>query len=176
VPLLKTYEAVAIAAVLQRMRDEGALPVRRPSYEQPTFWSRPLTVTAMPALAPTPAWTDMLVWAAPRQYMTVVTGIVATTVNAPAAAATDFRVVVDGNPVSGIVFAPLANLFKLPQYPVQSRPTMITVAENQTISLQARNNSLFPQVLLLALTGWSYNTINVERGSDGSGSQGVTDD
>ena len=42
--------------------------------------------------------------------------------------------------------------------------------------IEARNLGLLPQVLLLSLTGWSYDTINIERGSDGSGSQGITDD
>jgi hypothetical protein len=176
VPLLQTHEAVAIAAVLQTMRDDGALPVRRPSHEQPTYWSRPLTYTGMPPLAPNAAWADMLRWTAPKQFMTIITGIVATTTTNPVTAGVEFRVTIDGNPLQNVVFAPAANLFKPPQYPVIKRPTMISIAENQVIAIQARNLGVLPQVLLLALTGWSYDTINVERGSDGSGSQGVTDD
>lgn len=177
--LLLPHEAVAFAAVLQAMRDEGAMPIRRPSWEQPTYWSRPLTLTAMPALAPTPAvvpWVDVLTWTAPKQYMSVITGFVATTVTNPETANVSFQLVVDGNPISGVELAAAANLFKPALYPVIQRPIFTTIAENQTIAIQAHNFGIIPQVLLLSLTGWSYDTINSERGSDGSGSQGITDD
>jgi hypothetical protein len=118
----------------------------------------------------------MLSWVAPVQYMGVITGFVATTTTNPETAGVDFRLTVDGNLMPSVDLAATANLFKLPQYPVQMRPTFFTIAQNQVVAIQARNANIIPQVLLLALTGWSYDTINIERGSDGSGSQGVTDD
>jgi hypothetical protein len=179
VSLLKPHEAVAIAAVLQTMRDEGALPVRRPSWEQPTFYSKPLTVTGMPLLQPSPGplfdYVDVLRWVAPVQYITVITGYVATTVNNPLTAQVDFQIAVDGGLLQGIALSPAANPFKGALYPVTARPTQIALNETQVFTIRARNLGVIPQTLLLSIQGWSYPTTTIERGSDGSGSQGITD-
>lgn len=174
--LLKTHEAVAIAAVLQTLRDEGALPVRRPSWEQPTYWSRPITITEMPVLGPAAQWVDMLTLRAPVQYISVVTGYIATTATPAATSGVEFQMLLDGALLPHVTIAAAANLFQLPLYPLQRRPTFVALAQNQVLSIQARNLGIIPRQLMLSFTGWSYDTINIERGSDGSGSQGVTDD
>jgi hypothetical protein len=176
VSLLQPHEAVAIAAILQTLRDGGALQIRRPSWEQPTYWSRPIIVTKMPVLMPTVDWVDALEWRAPVQFMSVITAFTATTVKTPETSNVTFQLAVNGFPMPAVGLAAAANLFKPALYPVVQRQIFTTVAENQRFTIQAMNTGIIPQTLLLAISGWSYDTRDIERGSDGSGSQGVTDD
>lgn len=175
-PLIQPHEAIALAAVLQTMRSEGSLQARKPSWEQPTFFSKPLLITAMPVLPPAVGplfpFTTVLSWRGPVQYVSVITGYTFSLVANPALVNVQFQVTINGALLPGLNFTPGVDLFKGGQYPLTQRKTMITVNENSVLAISAKNLTSVPQTLLLSLTGWSYPTLDAERSAAG---QGVTD-
>lgn len=171
--ILKDFEAVALAAVLQHVRDAGSLPLRRPSYQQPTFYSRPINETRMPLVPPGGGWTTVLEWEAPKQYISVITSYVATVAESLAAPDCSFRIFVNGAIPSGISIAAGANLFYTGAMPLVPRAMHLAVNELNLFQLQMLNNTLFPRTAMCAVYGWSYPATDIEFGSGAA--EGIND-
>ena len=173
--LIDRTEATVFAALLQSMREGSALPIRRPSYAVPTYSSIPITATAAVAIPADNAWHDVLVLAVPTQYFSVVNQYTIATQEALTTPGVTFRLLLNGSPFPGVSFAAGVDLCKLVGFPwpLQRRATWITFSSQDKLSIQAMNAAAVPKTALAGFWGWSYDTINTERGATG---EGITDD
>lgn len=171
--ILKNFEAVALASVLQHVRDAGSMPFRRPSYQQPTFFSLPLNIVRMPLVPPGPGWTPVLEWAAPKQYISVITSYIATVAESLSAPDCSFRMTLNGTELSAVSVVSGANLFYTGQMPLVPRALHLAVNELNVFQLQMRNTTLFPRTAMCAIYGWSYPATEIEFGSGAA--EGIND-
>lgn len=171
--LLGKPEMVAVAALLQQFRDGSALPIRQPSFNAPTFLSRPVTATATTAVPPSTVWATFLSYSAPVQFIGVISGYVASSLEPATAPGIEFRVAVDGN--VKFILAPGLDPCRLAQSPWPRRPrkTRLFVNEQMTAQLQCRNLGATPRTAVLAFYGWAYDTINIYP--EGEARLGITD-
>ncbi len=173
--LVDRTEATVFAALLQSLREGSALPIRRPSYTEPTYSSRPIAATAAVPIPVDGAWHDVLVLPVPIQYFNVVTDYAIATQEALTDPGVTFRMLLNGSPLPSVSFPAGIDLCKVDgdPWPLHRRPTWITFAPPDVLSIQAMNAAAVPKTALAAFWGWSYDTINSERGSTG---EGITDD
>lgn len=164
-------------ATLERMfrvLQNSNVPMRRPSWNDPTFWSRPLVKTiGIPLNAGT--WTDVLQLDGRSGYTAFVNGYTATTLDAAAIAQVRFRLLYNGRFLSTIDFVSdvernreSATLF--PTFPQETFFLIETPRDN--LRIQAINDGTFQQMVLCGFFGWYYDNKNqAERGN----LEGLTD-
>ncbi len=171
--LLDKPEMVAVAALLRQFRDGSAVPMRRPSYNAPTYLSKPITSALTAGVGPSATWQTFLAYSAPVSFIGVVSGYVMSTVEPITSPGVEFRICVDDNLKLSI--APGLDPCRLASspWPRRQRSTRIYVNEASTVQVQCRNLGAVPRTAILALYGWAYDTINIYP--EESGSMGITD-
>jgi hypothetical protein len=171
--LLDKPELVAVAALLRQLRDGSALPVRQPSFNAPTFLSKPLTITQTAAVPVSATWTDFLQYSAPVQFIGVISSYVASSLEPISAPGIEFRVAV--NEAVKFSLAPGVDPCRLASSPWPRRPrkVRIFVNEQMTAKIQCRNLGAVPRTAILAFFGWAYDTINIYP--EGEARLGMTD-
>lgn len=169
--MIDRAEAVAFAAILESLRDGSALPARRPSYTEPTFWSRPLNRTAIVTMVPDPNWTTLLDLLAPAQYISRITNYAVATVQANTIPGVEFRLLQNGQPLTNVTLPAGVEVCKGPTWPLVLRKIDLIATETLSVGIQARNLGAVPFTVLAGFWGWDYNTIEIELGR----TQGITD-
>lgn len=169
--LIDRTEALALAAILQEFRSDGALAIRRPSFENPTFWSRPLTHTSIQALAPTATFVPVLEWRAPIQYIATITQYAVATLEPLTSPGVEFQLLFDGALLPGVNLPAGVDVSKGAEWPLWRRPLHLVLNETHLFTIAARNLAAVPKTVLAAIWGWNYDTIDIEFGP----TQGITD-
>lgn len=169
--MIDRAEAVAFAATLESLRDGSALPVRRPSYSEPTFWSRPLNQTAIVVMPPDPNWVTLVDLLAPTQYLTRITEYAVATAQANTVPGVEFRLLQNGSPLTNVTLPAGVEVCKGATWPLVLRKIDLIATETLSVGIQARNLGLLPFTVLAGFWGWNYNTIEIELGR----TQGITD-
>jgi len=150
-----------LVAELQRVLRDSNVPFRRPSNEQPTFWSYPVCETNIIPLA-NGGWTDILTLRGLPQFTQRVDKYVATTFGDQTLSGVEFRFVFNGTLAPNMALASGVDHNKVTPatFPVVFQTTSFLVEEKDYLILQARNTNVFQQLVCAALTGWRYNNPN----------------
>ncbi len=171
---LERYEQAALDSIVQAMRSSN-IPVRRPSWNDPTFWSRPLTKTVIIPLSTDTAFSTVLEVRGLNGYTGVVTGYVATSYTPMDLSSVDFRLAYKGALIPTVELASGVerNRESGTQFPTFPQQTFFILDNDQsTLWIQARNNNVLQQTLLLSVYGWYFDNQNqAERGT----LEGMTD-
>jgi hypothetical protein len=152
---LLPHEAVAIAAACKALRGSN-LQVRAPSYTLPSFWSRPLYKTAYLPVNANTDWQTLVLVAGQPQYVAVVHQYVATSLGSLAVTGLEFRMLMNGQPVTSVSMTPGVELNKdgPNSYPVIPRKIFLPVNETQRLEIQVRNPTGIQRVAIGLLGGW----------------------
>ncbi len=161
--------------LMQLLRNSN-VPLRRPSWTQPTFWSRPLIRTIMIPVEASSSWSTILAVSGLNGYSAVVTGYVATPLGDASLSQVRFRFVYQGRLVSSMSLG--ASAFEhnresptlFPTFPQST--AFICERVDTTLSIQAINDGVFQQPVLCAFYGYYYDNMNQAEKSD---IEGVTD-
>ncbi len=151
------------------------VPIRRPSWNDPTFWSRPLNTTIAIPLNASATWTNILTVRGRNSYTGRVTGYVATTFNPASIALVEFRFVFNGKLMPNVQLTP--NVERNRQTPTLF-PTflqnifMLLENPDDQLTIQAMNTGVFQQLVLCAFYGWYYDNMNQ---AEKSTLEGLTD-
>lgn len=162
-PRLTREEADALTLLVQN----AAIPRRKPSYTENTFWSIPITMTRcrpvpIPAAAPGP-WLDYLLIPAKNSYPRAIKSFVATSQNE---GVVEFRWVRNGILMTPDTFdldpTVTYNLDRQAAfpYPTVPRGTVIWARANDQLVLQVRNLTTDIQLAFAAAYGWYYPQLN----------------
>lgn len=148
---------VALGESVRRVLELSTVPGRRPSHQQPTFWSRPLTPTKIEPVA-NGGWTNFLVLRGIPGFVYRVSQYVATVYGDAALSSVDFRFVLDGTLPPNMEFASGIDLNKIAvtSFPVVRQSTFFYVGEQNRLILQVRNNNVFQQMVIAGFFGWQY--------------------
>ncbi len=151
------------------------IPVRRPSWNDPTFWSRPLVETVAIPLNASASWSTILTAKGRSGYTGRVAGYVATTLTAATLASVQFRFVYNGKllPNVDIESSVEWNRESATLFPTFPRKLfMLLENPDSYLSIQAMNTGIFQQMLLCAFYGWYYDNMNQ---AEKSRLEGMTD-
>lgn len=168
---LQPYERQAFETIVRALPTSN-MPVRRPSFNDPTFWSRPLVLTKIEPVA-AGGWVDFLVLPGILNYVYVVNKYVADSFGDNALSGLEFRLVFDGTIPPNFSILPGAEHHKQPvtAFPLVPQKTFFLVEENDNLILQVRNTGVFQQLVCCAFYGYAYNTYMTEK----NWREGVTD-
>ncbi len=157
---LSIQDRAIIAKIKQTLRDSN-LPFRRPSNEQPTFWSYPVCETDIVPLA-AGGWTQILRLHGLPQFTQRVDKYVATTFGDQTLSGVEFRFLFNGTLAPNMTLANGVDHNKITAstFPVVFQSTSFLVEESDVLVLQARNTGVFQQLVCAALTGWRYDNRN----------------
>lgn len=166
-------EAFALGGVMLALRGSN-VQMRRPSWNNPNFWSRCLThQLARPLPSGSPMQTFLEIKGL-YNYVAIIDKLVMTVAGATAGSGVRFQILADGSPVPFTNYPSGVELNKdAPTvYPVIPRPWYLPVLEGQTIQIQAENLGPFQRIILVGAYGWYYSTVDATTtGAD----NGVTD-
>ncbi len=161
--MLTKTEAITIGAFLASLEGSN-LPIRRPSYTEPSFWSRPIFVTRSRPIPANTDWADYLVVTGLKQYIAVVTHYAATSVGDFALSGLEFRYRLDGSilPLGAVDLTPGIERNKTGPmvYPVIPRKLYQPVLETERLVLQVRNPTGIQRVAVGAMYGWYFDSID----------------
>lgn len=159
--MLSAPEAVAFTAFLQSLRGSN-LPIRRPSFNQPAFWSLPIFLTKPRPVPAGTAWVDFLSVSGVPHYIAVITHFVASSVGDSNINGLQWRFLLNGAGLTGTSFAAGQELNKVGPntYPVKYRSIYQPVTEIQTLTLQVQNLTGLQCMAVAALVGWWYETMS----------------
>lgn len=164
-------EAVALSGFLLAWQKSN-LPLRRPSWNRPTFWSRTVTKQIARPVAAGTAMADFLSVSGLPGYVAVVDRLTMTAVGAP----TDiqFQVVVNGAPVPATSYPVGIELNKTASttYPAIPREFYYPVLETETLTVRVANLGALQRTILVGIYGWFYSTVDA---TDFRSDNGVTD-
>lgn len=152
---LLPYEAVALAGVCKSLRGSN-LQVRRPTYTQPSYWARPLFLTAYTPIPGGTDWTDLIVVQGQKQYIALIKQYVATAYGDLAASGLIFRMTVNGAALTSVDLAAGVEVNKDGPnvYPVIPRSIFLPVNETDRFVLQVKNPTAFQQIAVGLICGW----------------------
>src|SRR5690606_10965016 len=174
--MLAPPEAVALGAFLTSLQGSN-LPIRRPSWTDPSFWSLPLIKTKVRPIAAGATWADFLTVSGEPQYIAVVSHYTVTTVGDPAVAGLEFRLRLNGMPLplDAVQLAPGVEFGKTSptSYPTIPRELFQPVLQTQELALQVRNPTLVQRMAIGAFWGWYYESLDSEVFTGAE--QGMTD-
>lgn len=164
-------EAVALSGFLLAWQKSN-LPLRRPSWNRPTFWSR--TVTQQIA-RPVPAGTamaDFLSVSGLPGYVAIVDRLVMTAVGPTTGL--EFEVAVNGNRVPATNYPAGVDLNKAgpTTYPTLPRKFYQPVLSTETLTIRVANTGGLQRTVLAGIYGWFYATVDA---TDFGADNGVTD-
>lgn len=151
---LEPHEIVAIAAICKGLRGSN-LQVRSPSYTYPSFWSRPMYVTAYRPINALTDWQDLVVVRGQPQYVGIIKQFAATSLGSIALSGLEFRILKNGSPLdvdltAGIEF----NKDGPNTYPIIPRRIFLPVNETETVAIQVRNPTPVQRIAIGLLGGW----------------------
>lgn len=154
---LKPHEALAVGGMMTGLAGSN-FPLRRPSHTNPSFWSRPLMRTLMRPVPAGQDWTDLVVVQGLSQYIAVVRYYVATSQGDIAVAGLQFRMLLNGSPVTGVTIGAGVEVSKEGPntYPVIPRLIFQPVLETQTLQLQVKNPTALQRNAIGGFWGWYY--------------------
>lgn len=160
---LHAYERAAFETLV-RMLPKSNLPVRRPSYNKPTFWSRPVVVTKIEPVA-AGGWVDFLSLTGIPSYAQVVNKYVADAFGDNALSGLEFRMVFDGLLPPNFSILAGAEHHKQPvtSFPLVPQNTFFIIEPTDTLTLQVRNTGVFQQLVCAAFYGYTYETNTNEK-------------
>ncbi len=160
-PQLLDYEKQAVRDFVDSL-PEANLPWRRPSYNDPTFWSKPLVQPYIRPLGNSTLWTTVLDLSGNLALTAYVNGYTATTFGDAALSDVEFRIVLNGALVSSMSLLQNVEYNKTGPsiFPVIPRETSFIVRFNNRLQLQARNNNVAPRYIIAAFYGWYFDDSN----------------
>ncbi len=172
-PELLDYEKQAVHDLLKALPDSN-LPWRQPSFNDPTFWSKPLVKTAIQPLDAGSGWTNILTLISKDIFTALVNGYVATTFGDAALSDVEFRFVYNNRLVSSTSILPNAEHHKLSStsFPCIPQSTFFTVRETDRLQIQARNTNAAARMVICAFYGWYFDDNNP---SEKNMREGLTD-
>ncbi len=152
---LLPYEAVAIAAICKGMRGSN-MQFREPTFNYPSFWTRPLYATNYLAVAPNTGWQTLVSVSGLPQYVGIINQYVATAFGDVAASGLIFRFLFNGIPMTDVTLAAGIDFNKdsPTSYPVIPREIFIPVNQTQTVEIQVANPTAVQQIAIGLLGGW----------------------
>jgi hypothetical protein len=152
---------VALLLALQHTLRNSNLPFRRPSNEQPTFWSRPITLTKIEPVA-AGSWVNFLTLSGLTGGTNRISSYVATTFGDQTLSGVQFRFLFNGTLAPNMALANDVDHNKITStsFPVVPQSTCFLVEEKDTLVLQVRNTGVFAQMVCGALLGWRYDNTN----------------
>jgi len=166
-------EAFALGGLMIALQRSN-VQMRRPSWNDPTFWSRCLTKQlARPLPAGSPMQT-MLTVKGLLNYVAIIDQLTMTVVGPTAGTGIRFQVLLNGGPVPFTNYPSGIELNKdAPTvYPVIPRPWYLPVLETDTIEIQAENLGGLQRTVLVGAYGWYYSTVDA---TTTAGDNGITD-
>ncbi len=148
------------------------LPVRRPSYNRPTFWSRPVIETKIEPVA-AGTWIDFLVLTGIPSFAQVVTQYVADSFGDNALSNLEFRMVFDGLIPPNFSILAGAEHHKQPvtAFPLVPQETFFIIEPTDRLVLQVRNTGVVQQLVCAAFYGYTYQSDFNEK----TWREGITD-
>lgn len=160
-PDLLEYEKQAIRDLVDAL-PELNLPWRQPSFNDPTFWSRPLNETAIRPIDGSSGWETLLDIKGSTAYTACVEQYVAAPFGSALLADMDFRFVLNGSLVSTMSLQNGIEFHKTgpSTFPCVPRRTFFTLRFFDRLQLQVRNNSATAQYAIGAFYGWYFNDTN----------------
>lgn len=158
---LLPYESVALAAICKAMRGSN-MQFREPSYNYPSFWSRPIYTTNYLAVPPNSGWTTLVTVVGLQQYVAIIRQYVATTLGSVAASGLLFRMLINGLPGTDIDLAAGVEFNKLGanSYPIVPRNIFLPVNQTQRVEIQVFNPTAMQQIAIGLLAGWYIDAVD----------------
>lgn len=159
---LEPYEQAALLDIVKAMRGSN-VPVRRPSWNLPTFWSRSLTKTVAIPLDASSSWSTILEVTGLNAYTGVVTGYTATAFAPADIANVEFRIAQNGALVPSVSLASgvETNRESGAQFPTFPRSIYFLLQKpTDSLWIQARNNGTLQQMVLCGVFGWYFDNAN----------------
>jgi hypothetical protein len=172
-PELLEYEKQAVHDLLKALPDSN-LPWRQPSFNLPTFWSKPLVNTIIRPVDYSTRWTNMITLVGKDIFTALVNGYVATTFGDTSLSDVEFRFVYNNRLVSSTSILTNAehNKTSPTSFPCVAQKTFFTVRFNDRLQIQARNLNVASRMVICALYGWYFDDNNpAEKGMR----EGLTD-
>jgi hypothetical protein len=154
-------QETAILGALQAALRNSNLPVRRPSNEQPTFWSYPLCLTKIQPV-PLQDWTNFLFLPGLKGNTYRVSSYVATTFGDQTISGVQFRFLFNGTLPPNMTLANGVdhNKTSSTSFPVVPQGTCFLVEEKDSLIIQVKSTNVFQQMACAALLGWRYDNPN----------------
>lgn len=158
---LLPYEAVAFAGICKALRGSN-LQTRRPSYETPPFWSRPIYNTIYVPIPNNTDWTDLVSYAGQPQYVGIIRQYACTTLGDLSASGLLFRMTFNGQPMANVVLAAGVEINKdgSNTYPIVMRNIFLPVNETQRVAIQVKNPTGIQAIAIGALAGWAMQSVD----------------
>jgi hypothetical protein len=158
---LLPHETVALAAICKALRGSN-LQVRQPSYNYPSFWSRPIYKTNYLAVPPNAPWRTLVLVTGLPQYVGILRQFVATSLGSVALTGLRFRFLVNGQPDSNIQLLPGVEYNKDGgnSYPIIPRNFFLPVNETQRVEIQVENPTNVQQIAIGLLAGWYMDSMD----------------
>ncbi len=147
----------ALSDAIDHALRSSNVPGRRPTHEQPAFWSRPLSPTSIRPLA-AGGWTDMLELKGQQGFFTRVSGYVATTFGDQTISGVQFRFVLNGGLPVNMSLADNVDHNKISPstFPIVWQKTFFLLGDFDRLLIQARNTGVFQQLVCAGLIGWIF--------------------
>lgn len=160
--MLEAYEQAALDSIVKAMRSSN-VPVRRPSWNNPTFWSKSLTRTLAIPLEPSTSWSTVLEVKGLNGYTGIVEGYTATSFSPAAIADVEFRLAYKGALIPTVDFVSDVerNRESATLFPTFPQSTYFILDNDQSsLWIQARNNGAVQQMILCGFFGWYFDSQN----------------
>ncbi len=157
------------------LRDSN-VPLRRPSWTDPTFWSRPLIKTVVIPIEASTSWTTVLTVDGLVNYSARITGYTAAPQGDAALSQVRFRFIYRGRLLDNVSFGANAfehnreNALLFPTFP--QKMFFLCERPGTPLSIQVINDGVFQQTVLCAFYGYYYDNSNQAEKND---LEGVTD-
>lgn len=148
-----------IKSVVAMVTEEVTYPLRRPSYQDPSFWAIPLTLTKALPVPAGGGWVDFLEIPRRDGHKIVIKEYTADGMNS---GVFEFRWIVGGMLKFAPTPGPERHLDRaaLNPYPASPRETFILATANQRVVLQARNTSVAEEQCFAQVYGWYYPSLH----------------
>lgn len=142
---------------IQKVLRSSNMPMRRPSHDQPTFWSLPLTPTKIEPLA-AGTWVNFLTLEGTPGFLKRVAAYVATTFGDQTISGVEFRFLFNGTLAPNMTLANDVDHNKISSttFPAVFQRTFFLVGDKDKLILQARNTGVFQQLVCAAFFGWLF--------------------
>jgi hypothetical protein len=164
---LLPYEAVAFAGICKALRGSN-LQTRMPSYQMPSFWSRPIYKTNYVPIPNNTDWTDLVAYSGTPQYLGIIKQYACTTLGDLATSGLLFRMMFNGQPMANVALAAGVEINKdgPNTYPLVLRNIFLPVNETQRVSIQVKNPTGVQAIAMGVLCGWAMQAVDSTITSD----------
>lgn len=175
------YTREQVYEAMQRVIDSVSVPVREPSYNDPSFWSEALTITRTRIIPGRSGWLDYLTVTPKEGYPRVIKSYVATPYEQTAGLPSlmEFRWVRRQTieDTTQIILDPgverHVDRYESEPWPAFFRKVRFYADDTSRFALQVRNRSRRAERAIAAVTGWYYPEL--QSPGEITSQQGVTD-